>query len=140
MSAETMHLALPARAKVNLCLHVERRRPDGYHDLRTRFQALALHDLLLAERSSGRTTLDGGCDDDLVLRAVAALERRVKKPLPTRLRLEKRIPAGAGLGGGSSDAATTLRLLARLHRLDLDLTPVATELGADVPFFLAGGA
>jgi 4-diphosphocytidyl-2-C-methyl-D-erythritol kinase len=135
----TTAVALPAHAKVNLHLRVERRRPDGMHELHTHFQALALHDLLLAEPAI-RTSLEGGHEDDLVLRALSALEAWAGRAMPTRLRLVKRIPAGSGLGGGSSDGAAAVRLLARLHRVDADLALIASELGADVPFFLRGGA
>jgi len=132
-------LALPAHAKLNLDLAVLGLRPDGYHELRTRFQAISLHDLLLIEPAMA-TSLEGGGPDDLVLRAQAALEHAVGRPLPARFRLVKRIPAGAGLAGGSSDAAAALRGLARLHGLDCDLAAVATGVGADVPFLLTGGA
>lgn len=132
-------LALPAHAKLNLDLAVLGLRPDGYHELRTRFQAISLHDLLLIDRASA-TTLCGGVPDDLVLRAQRALERAVGRPLPARFRLVKRIPAGAGLAGGSADAAAVLRGLAQLHDLDCDLAQIAAGLGADVPFLLTGGA
>lgn len=132
-------LALPAHAKLNLDLAVLGVRPDGYHELRTRFQAISLHDLLLVEPAAV-TSLAGGLPDDLVLRAQRALEEAAGRSLPARFRLVKRIPAGAGLAGGSSDAAAALRALARLHGLDLDLAPLAAELGADVPFLLRGGA
>jgi 4-diphosphocytidyl-2-C-methyl-D-erythritol kinase len=132
-------LALPAHAKLNLDLAVLGVRPDGYHELRTRFQAISLHDLLMVEPAEA-TSLEGGCDDDLVLRAHKALEQSVGRELPARFRLVKRIPAGAGLGGGSSDAAAALRALQRLFDLDCDLRPVAASLGADVPFLLTGGA
>jgi 4-diphosphocytidyl-2-C-methyl-D-erythritol kinase len=132
-------LALPAHAKLNLDLAVLGLRPDGYHELRTRFQAISLHDLLLIE-PAGVTSLAGGLPDDLVIRAQRALERAAGRPLPARFRLVKRIPAGAGLAGGSADAAAALRGLARLYGLNLDLAAVASELGADVPFLLWGGA
>jgi 4-diphosphocytidyl-2C-methyl-D-erythritol kinase len=132
-------LALPAHAKLNLDLAVLGVRPDGYHELRTRFQAISLHDLLIVEPAAS-TTLDGGGPDDLVLRAQRALEAAAGRSLPARFRLVKRIPAGAGMGGGSSDAAAALRGLARLHGLAVDLAEIATRLGADVPFFLRGGA
>ncbi len=107
-------------------------------------QALALHDLLVAESAADVTSLEGGYEDDLVLRAHRAIEDLVGRELATRFRLLKRIPAGAGLGGGSSDAATALRMLNALHRLglraDRDLEPIAARLGADVSFFLRGGA
>jgi 4-diphosphocytidyl-2-C-methyl-D-erythritol kinase len=132
-------LALPAHAKLNLDLAVLGLRPDGYHELRTRFQAISLHDLLLIEPAAV-TSLEGGFPDDLVLRAQHVLERAAGRPLPARFRLVKRIPAGAGQGGGSTDAAAALRGLARLHRVDLDLASLAAELGADVPFLISGGA
>jgi len=132
-------LALPAHAKLNLDLTVLGLQRDGYHEVRTRFQAISLHDLLLIEPAVA-TSLDGGFPDDLVLRAQRVLERAAGRPLPARFRLVKRIPAGAGLGGGSADAAAALRGLARLYGLDLDLAPLAAELGADVPFLLCGGA
>jgi 4-diphosphocytidyl-2-C-methyl-D-erythritol kinase len=131
-------LALPAHAKLNLELAVLGLRPDGYHELRTRFQAISLHDLLLIEPAAA-TSLEGGFPDDLVLRAQRLLERATGRALPARFRLVKRIPAGAGLAGGSADAAAALRGLARLHGLDVDLVPLAAELGADVPFLLSGG-
>ena len=114
-------------------------RPDGFHEIWTRFQAISLHDLLLIEPAAS-TTLLGGTDHDLVLRAQRALEEASERRLPARFRLVKRIPAGAGLGGGSADAAAALRGLSRLYGLRCDLAPVAASLGADVPFLLVGGA
>src|SRR5215471_8364440 len=131
-------LVLPAHAKLNLDLSVLGTRPDGYHEIRTRLQAISLHDLLLIEAAPG-TTLNGAADD-LVLRAQQALEETVGRRLPARLRLVKRIPMGSGLGGGSADAAAALRGLSRLYGLRCDLKPVAASLGADVPFLLVGGA
>lgn len=133
-----MILAVAAHAKLNLRLEVRGRRADGYHELSTVFQAVSLHDLLIVEPA--RTTeLEGGLPDDLVLKAQRALESAAGRSLPARFRLVKRIPAGAGLAGGSADAAATLRALSTLHGLDLDLMPLAVDLGADVPFFLRGG-
>lgn len=132
-------LALPAHAKLNLDLAVRGVRPDGFHEISTRFQTISLHDLLLIEPASG-TDLNGRRDDDLVLRAQRALEEAVGQRLPARFRLVKRIPSGAGLGGGSADAAAALRGLSRLYRLDCDLSPIAAGLGSDVPFCLIGGA
>jgi 4-diphosphocytidyl-2-C-methyl-D-erythritol kinase len=140
-----------APAKINLTLRVDARRADGYHDLRTIFQAVALHDMLTFEVVPGPFRLE--CDDpafptdatNLVWRAAQALWRaggRRGAARDVHVRLVKRIPAQAGLGGGSSDAAATLRALARLWRLTLPqgkLLAVAARLGADVPFFLAGG-
>ncbi|MGH7777481.1 MAG: 4-(cytidine 5'-diphospho)-2-C-methyl-D-erythritol kinase [Candidatus Dormibacterales bacterium] len=140
-----MGLTLRAFAKLNLDLQVLSRRPDGQHEIRTTFQAVSLHDLLHVEAATA-TSLEvrglAGCtpDDNLVLQAAAELEHEVGRALPARWLLEKRIPAGAGLGGGSSDAAAALRSLSLLHGLHVDLGPVAERLGADVPFFLRGGA
>ncbi len=137
-------LALPAHAKLNLDLAVLGSRPDGYHEVRTRFQAISLHDLLVIRRAE-RTWLEGGREDDLVLLAQRALEEAAGRPLPARFRLRKRIPAGAGLGGASADAAAALRGLHRLYGLGrgiteaLDLTAVAAGVGADVAFLMVGG-
>jgi 4-diphosphocytidyl-2-C-methyl-D-erythritol kinase len=132
-------LVLPAHAKLNLDLAVLGLRPDGFHEVRTRLQAISLHDLL-AIAPAAETSLEGGTGaDDLVLRAQRALEAAVCRPLPARFRLVKRIPVGAGLGGGSADAAAALRGLRRLHSLDCDLRPVAAGLGVDMPDPLAGG-
>lgn len=140
-----------APAKINLTLRVDARRADGYHDLRTIFQAVALHDTLTFEVVPGPFRLecnDPACPSDatnLVWRAAQALWRaggRRGAAQDLHVRLVKRIPAQAGLGGGSSDAAATLRALARLWRLALPpgkLLAVAARLGADVPFFLTGG-
>jgi 4-diphosphocytidyl-2-C-methyl-D-erythritol kinase len=135
-AAET--LVLPAHAKLNLDLAVLGARSDGYHEISTRFQAISLHDLLLIEPAL--STTHDGTSDDLVLRAQQSLEDAAGRRLPAHLRLVKRIPAGAGLGGGSADAAATLRGLSRLYGLHCDLKQVAAGLGADVPFFLVGGA
>jgi 4-diphosphocytidyl-2-C-methyl-D-erythritol kinase len=134
-------LAFAAHAKLNLSLEVHGRRPDGLHEITSALQAISLHDLLIVE-PAGRTELWGGQpnQDDLVLRAQRALEEAAGRPLPARFRLVKRIPVGAGMGGGSSDAAATLRALSSLYGLDLDLTPLAAGLGSDVSFFLQGGA
>lgn len=140
-----MILALPARAKLNLSLAVTGARPDGNHDIDTVLQAIDLHDLLEAEAAPA-TSLEVEGDapagpENLVLKALAQLERELGRALPTRFRLHKRIPAGAGLGGGSSDAATALRLAAALHRLpEAGLAAAAAAVGADVPFLLCGGA
>lgn len=132
-------LVLPAHAKLNLDLAVLGVRPDGFHEIWTRFQAISLHDLLQVEPAAS-TMLIGGSDEDIVLRAQRALEEAAGQPLPARFQLVKRIPAGAGLGGASADAAAALRGLAQLYGLTCDLREVAANLGADVPFFLVGGA
>jgi len=142
--------ALEARcpAKVNLRLRVIGRREDGYHELDTLFQAIDLWDEL---RVSPAEELSLTCDDpavpldgsNLVLRAAELLRaRHPERSLEGRLVLSKRIPARAGLGGASSDAAGALLLCRRFWNLpvaDAELVEMAARLGADVPFFLAGG-
>jgi 4-diphosphocytidyl-2C-methyl-D-erythritol kinase len=137
-------IALPARAKLNLDLEVVMSRVDGYHDIRTTIQAIELHDLIeitpaneTSLTTSGLTVVSN--KDNSVLTAHRAVEQATQKSLPTRFHLHKRIPPGSGLGGASSDAATTLKGLVATYKLDLDLEAIAQTLGADVPFFLAGG-
>jgi 4-diphosphocytidyl-2-C-methyl-D-erythritol kinase len=137
-------VALPARAKLNLDLRIIGRRPDGYHDINTTMQTIELHDLLSLGFVTGETALTvSGLDvperDNTVLKAHAALERAVDRKLATSFHLEKRIPPGSGMGGASSDAAAALIGLKTLFRLDVDLAPVAAEVGSDIPFFLEGG-
>jgi 4-diphosphocytidyl-2-C-methyl-D-erythritol kinase len=138
-------LALPARAKLNLDLEVLGRRDDSFHEVRTRLQAVDLHDLLLIEAADETTITMSGLEVksaavNSVLMAHTAVEVAAGRRLPTRFHLHKRVPPGAGLGGASSDAASTLRGLAAMHRLSFDLAPIAETLGTDVAFFLAGGA
>jgi 4-diphosphocytidyl-2C-methyl-D-erythritol kinase len=137
-------IALPARAKLNLNLEVVQSRVDGYHDIRTTIQAVELHDLIeitpaeeTSLETSGLAVVNNA--DNSVLTAHRAVEQAAGKPLPTRFHLHKRIPPGSGLGGASSDAATTLKGLVATYKLDIDLAAIAQTLGADVPFFLAGG-
>ena len=142
-------ITVPAFAKVNLCLQVVGRRPDGYHDLRTIFQTVSLHDTLEIALHPGRgITL--ACDDrelpigreNLVRRAAEAMQGELKLRGRVSIRLRKRIPVARGLGGGSSDAAATLIGLLRMSGQKLPLrrlTEIAAQLGADVPVFLFGG-
>lgn len=139
-------LALPAPAKLNLFLHVTGRRADGYHDLQTAYTLIDLADLLDFERRSDGAIvregdLTGPVDDDLALRAAHALKQTSRTSYGATIGVSKRIPAGSGLGGGSSDAATTLIALNRLWDLHLprsELSAIGLQLGADVPFFLHG--
>lgn len=143
-----MHLllALPAPAKLNLFLHVTGRRPDGYHELQTAYVLTELADWLDFERrSDGAIVRDGDLigrvEDDLAVRAAQALRQASGTSLGATICVTKRIPAGSGLGGGSSDAATTLIALNRLWDLNLprsELSTIGHRLGADVPFFLHG--
>jgi 4-diphosphocytidyl-2-C-methyl-D-erythritol kinase len=121
---------LRAPAKVNLCLRLGPLRSDGYHRLTTLFQAIDLYDELELSEAD-ETVVEGFAEDTLVTAALAALgETR-------HVRLAKRIPVAAGLGGGSSDAAAVLRAL-RGDRDPNELHAIARALGADVPFFLTG--
>lgn len=139
-----IHLLAPA--KLNLTLDVLRRRPDGFHELRTILQTVSLADELSLEASD---EVRVSCSDpalagpsNLVGRAAALLRDRAGVQAGAAIHLEKRIPTAAGLGGGSSDAAATLLGLNRLWRLDWPrerLLPIAALLGSDVPFFLWGG-
>jgi len=142
-------LRIPAFAKVNLCLDILGRRADGYHELRTIFQTISLHDTLeLSLTRQRKVQLE--CSDpslpcgreNLVWRALDALRRALHMRSGIHAVLYKRIPAGRGLGGGSSDAAAALIGLLRLTRHKLSaprLLEIASRLGADVPFFLSGG-
>ena len=139
---------VPAPAKLNLFLHVEGRRDDGFHLLDSLMVPIDWCDTLHFElRRDGRIERrDLGLPlpaDDLCLRAARALQQASATALGAEIGIVKRIPWGAGLGGGSSDAASTLLALNRLWALDwpLDaLLPIGLALGADVPFFLAGRA
>ena len=140
-----MTLVVPARAKLNLDLAVLARTDDGFHEVRTHIQAVALHDLLELARADRTTmTVTGhrvpAATKNSVLKAHAAMQDEAGRDLPTRFHLDKRIPPGSGMGGASSDAAAALRGLAALHNLKVDLTRIAPRIGADVPFFLNGGA
>jgi len=138
----------PAPAKLNLFLHVTGRRADGYHELQTLFQIIDLADELTVERRmDGQLARKGsevgaGPEGDLVLRAARLLREAAGRPeLGAELRLAKRIPIGAGLGGGSSDAASTLVALNELWGLgfsDDELAGLGLRLGADVPVFVRG--
>jgi 4-diphosphocytidyl-2-C-methyl-D-erythritol kinase len=131
----------PATAKLNLALVVGPRREDGKHELVTVYQRLALHDRVRVERGGG-LRVDGFAGDTLVRRALEALAARAGVAPAWTARIWKRIPVAAGLGGGSSDAATALRLANALLPEpveDTELHAVARGLGADIPFFLAPG-
>jgi 4-diphosphocytidyl-2-C-methyl-D-erythritol kinase len=134
-----------APAKVNLWLRVLRRREDGFHEIDTLFQAIDLCDEIRVELGGDGVSLTvegpppGPEEDNLAYRAVVAFRRASALADGVRVHLTKRIPAGAGLGGGSSDAAAVLRALDRLteHPLTSEaLCRIAAELGSDVPFFL----
>ena len=145
-------IRVPAFAKVNLRLDVLGRRADGYHELRTIFQSINLHDTLQLGRSrkrgielqvvGNRELASESPREKLVWRAAEAFRQHAKLSGGLRIVVKKRIPAGRGLGGGSSDAAATLVGLLRLtpRRMAAErLLEIASGLGADVPYFLLGG-
>ena len=142
-------LRLAAPATINLHLEILGRRADGFHALETVFQTIDLHDIVGVARAAG-TGIELDCSDrslpgdagNLAWRAAAAVQARRPHLGRVLITLDKRLPAGAGLGGGSSDAATVLRALQRLLPDPLpadELAAIAAELGSDVPFFLVGG-
>ena len=147
MSALETHW--PAPAKLNLFLHIVGRRPNGYHELQTVFQLVDLCDTVsVTVLDDGRIERPVGPKDvppeeDLVVRAARALQARSGTPLGASLRVKKKIPMGGGLGGGSSDAATTLLALNRLWGCGLtvgELAGLGLPLGADVPVFVHGSS
>lgn len=144
-----VRLQVTTRAKVNLSLEVIRRREDGYHEIETIFQCIDLADTIELELTAdGRIEIECNAPDiptnetNLCHRALVAMRPLAGASLGSRMRIEKRIPSGAGLGGGSSNAAGIL--LAVRHGLQLDipmprLERIAAAIGSDVPFFLHGG-
>jgi 4-diphosphocytidyl-2-C-methyl-D-erythritol kinase len=145
-------VSLPSFAKINLDLRILGVRPDGYHDLRTVFQSLAVFDTVTVTTRRGPFVVT--CDEpdiptdqrNLVWKAASLLHRvatgKSSAPRDIAIDLRKRVPSEAGLGGGSSNAAMTLLALNKLWKLELDvasLTRIGARLGADVPYFLVGG-
>lgn len=142
----TQH-SFPAPAKLNLFLHVVGRRPDGYHLLQSVFRLIDRHDTLhLSPNQDGRIRRMQDVagvpeEQDLCIRAAKLLQAHTGTSQGVDIRLDKRLPMGGGLGGGSSDAATVLLALNRLWSLQLprqELLSLGLQLGADVPFFLFG--
>jgi 4-diphosphocytidyl-2-C-methyl-D-erythritol kinase len=142
-----LFLGLPAPAKLNLFLHVTGRRADGYHELQSVFVPVNLADTLDFEsRTDGAIERSGDVIGDpardLCVRAARLLQQASGCALGVSIHVDKAIPAGSGMGGGSSDAATTLLALNRLWGLGWSrpqLAALAVQLGADVPFFLGAG-
>ncbi|WP_323845133.1 4-(cytidine 5'-diphospho)-2-C-methyl-D-erythritol kinase [Microbulbifer magnicolonia] len=142
-----MPLQLPAPAKLNLILRILGRRPDGYHELQTLFQLLDFGDMLeFSPRGDGQISVDAGnldipLQDNLIFRAARLLQQHTDATQGAHIRLQKNLPHGGGIGGGSSDAATTLLGLNHLWgcKLSLDeLAELGRQLGADVPVFVRG--
>ncbi|MDM8567194.1 4-(cytidine 5'-diphospho)-2-C-methyl-D-erythritol kinase [Candidatus Halobeggiatoa sp. HSG11] len=145
----TSHVIWPAPAKLNLFLHITSRRKDGYHCLQTIFQFLDYCDILHFQlRKDGQlscksTLKDLEPEQDLTLKAANLLKQYSNTSLGVDIQVEKKIPVGGGLGGGSSDAATALLALNKIWQLDLSLDVLAQlglKLGADIPVFIYGRA
>ncbi len=146
-------MKVKAYAKINLYLQVRSKRTDGYHEIETLMQAIGLYDELVLTKAVRGISIS--CSDkrlpvgpaNLVYRAAQAMRQaalnRGRKIAGIRIHLKKNIPVGAGLGGGSSDAASTLKALNRLWRVGLspvELAGIGSQLGSDVPFFIYGGS
>ncbi len=136
-------IKVKAPAKINLGLHVISRRVDGYHNIETIFYPINLFDVLTFKESDEFTFTSTNQEinesDNLIIKAKNLLEDETKQKIKVHIHLEKNIPVGAGLGGGSSDAALTLKTLNKLFNFNLDrekLSELALILGSDVPFFL----
>ena len=140
-------LVLPSPAKINLFLHINGKRPDGYHQLQTIFQFLDIYDTLTFN-GNNNGTINLSCDDpslqgddNLIIKAAKCLKPYAKAHLGIDIHLSKILPMGGGVGGGSSNAATTLLALNHLWQLDLSehkLCEIGLTLGADVPVFVKG--
>ncbi len=141
-----MMIRVPSPAKLNLFLHITGRRPDGYHELQSIFQLIDLCDWLEFEQTDDQQIQIEGLasvdlERNLIYRAAQILQPYAKTPSGLIIRLEKNIPMGAGLGGGSSNAATTLIVLNQLWHCGLNseqLAELGVKLGADVPIFVHG--
>jgi 4-diphosphocytidyl-2-C-methyl-D-erythritol kinase len=135
---------LNSHAKINFGLNIVSKRPDGYHNIETIFYPIQLHDEIIIKKSdkfsfnSNYKNLTAE-EDNLVIKAKKLLEKHINKTSPVEIFLKKNIPVGAGLGGGSSNAASTLLALNKLFNLNLpvsELFNLAVQIGSDVPFFL----
>ncbi len=141
-----MMIRVPSPAKLNLFLHITGRRPDGYHELQSIFQLIDLCDWLEFKQTDDQQIQIEGLasvdlEQNLIYRAAQILQPYAKTPSGLIIRLEKNIPMGAGLGGGSSNAATTLIVLNQLWHCGLNseqLAELGVKLGADVPIFVHG--
>ncbi|WP_332604258.1 4-(cytidine 5'-diphospho)-2-C-methyl-D-erythritol kinase [Acinetobacter sp. ESBL14] len=139
-------IRVPSPAKLNLFLHITGRRDNGYHELQTIFQLIDLYDWMTFEPIAEPTIQIEGLSEvtleqNLIYRAAQLLKPHAKKICGLNIAIEKNIPMGAGLGGGSSNAATTLLVLNQLWQCDLNeqqLAEYAVQLGADVPIFVLG--
>ena len=139
-------IRVPSPAKLNLFLHITGRRDNGYHELQTIFQLIDLYDWMTFEPiADGMIHIEGlnevALEQNLIYRAAQLLKPHAKEPCGLNIQIEKNIPMGAGLGGGSSNAATTLIVLNQLWQCGLNeqqLADYGVQLGADVPIFIFG--
>ena len=150
----TSQIECIAHAKINLSLSVGIKQSNGLHEIASRMVSIALHDsltltaldahalsryaILWEEDAPKQSEIDWTIQSDLTVRAHKLVQEQVGRMLPVQLKLQKRIPVGGGLGGGSADAAAMLVGLKRLFDLDVELLPLARDLGSDVPFHLSG--
>ena len=136
-------IKLKAYAKINFFLSVTGVREDGYHLLSSCFQSIGIHDgVALKKKDKTAVLCEGVTGDNIALKAVSALEKHTGKSLPVEITIKKRTPSGAGLGGGSADAAAVLIGLRKLYSLsvsDEELEGLGASVGADVPFCVRGG-
>ncbi|MCL2143950.1 MAG: 4-(cytidine 5'-diphospho)-2-C-methyl-D-erythritol kinase [Endomicrobia bacterium] len=141
-------IIIKAPAKVNFFLEITGKRPDGYHNLESIMQTVSLYDEITAEAVPSGINLE--CNNEnlpsgssnIVYKAAAAVQKRFNIQKGVKITLKKEIPVGAGLGGGSSDAAAAIKALVKLWNINAqktELEQIAANLGADVPFFLTGG-
>ncbi|NUM80738.1 4-(cytidine 5'-diphospho)-2-C-methyl-D-erythritol kinase [bacterium] len=141
---KTEKLEIMSYAKINLGLKIVRRRDDGYHDIETIFKAIGIHDVVSIEKNTRKTLTSNRSDvpigdDNICMKALHALEKITGQTINASIHIEKTIPIGAGLGGGSSNGAGVLVGCNRLFRLNLDektLFELGASLGSDVPFFV----
>lgn len=137
-------ISLAAPAKLNLGLRILGKRPDGYHDILSLLQSISITDEVVIDTTDGQGIIDLECSADIVpadgsnlaWRAAELFLSATGLMIDVHITLHKRIPVRAGLGGGSSDAAAVLLGLRRISGIELDLHPLATAIGSDVPFFL----
>lgn len=140
-------MKIEAHAKINWALRVTGRRPDGYHELDMLMQEIGLSDTMEIDKADSTVLFVNGkpdpeADKNLIIKAVRALEKETGLSLPVEIRMDKRIPSKAGLGGGSSDCAAVLKAINTLYDLGFsrdELANIGVRLGADVPFFIYGG-
>ena len=148
MKMAMKQLSCKSFAKLNLCLHVINRRADGYHDIQGIFHVIDLHDTIIFKMNEGNSVNLHSTDknlinnDNLIYKACRMLSQKYNLKIGMDITLEKKIPLGSGLGGGSSNAAVTLHAINRLYNIQLakdELLTLADQLGSDVPFFINGG-